>query len=199
MSEHLSELEIYEIAADADPPAGRSDHFAECAACSAKVASTRRLLAGVEELDPAVRAPAGLDAALQSRVAHLGRRRRGGVVARRWLARAAIAASFFAAGALSRTWVDSGPGAAADRTVSVSPAIAVQRAGTDYVAAVGRLVADSSQLSAADLSTAREVALAALSGAAYELTLLRADDPQAAEIHRLAKRAWSEPALRGGQ
>jgi hypothetical protein len=72
----------------------------------------------------------------------------------------------------------------------------LQRTGTEYVAAIGRLVADSG-LSAERLSMGREVALAAMSGAVHELRLL-SSDPATAEIQRLVLAAWTGGRLERG-
>lgn len=192
MSDHLTEAETYELAVAGDVPEAAAAHVASCASCAAGVAATRRLLDDVEALPAAIAAPGGLADRLARRLD--GRpavrdRRHPGPGVPGWLLRIAAAATFFAAGVIAHAgWIQTGesvPG------VAPSPAIEVQRAGTEYVATMARLVADSVGISPAEMRTAREVGLAALYGAAFELTRLPVASDATSEIEELAKRAWT--------
>jgi hypothetical protein len=192
MSEHLTEGEIYELAVGDDPSESAAAHVEGCASCIAAVAATRRLLDDVETLPPSVPVPEGVGDRLARRLAtstESRRRRRDASGPMYWVVRIAAAAIFFAAGALTHaSWTsdDIGPAAA-----SLSPALQVQAAGTGYVAAMARLVADSSEISPGEMRMAREVGLAALYGAAFELTRLPIESGATSEIEYLARQAWT--------
>lgn len=188
MTEHLTDLEIYELAGGNGVSPARAAHVAECTACTTELEETRRLLAAVGELGPRVEAPAGVEAELDRRI-------RGGAEVPRWnsmsrFAAAAAAILCFAAGAFSHAlWRGGASGGDAGDGAAV-PALAVQRAGTEYVAALARMADDANRLSPADRRTGREVALAAMSGAAYELVRLGGPDPVTVDIHRSIEEAW---------
>jgi hypothetical protein len=57
------------------------------------------------------------------------------------------------------------------------------------------MVADSDHLSTDDLRTGREVALAAMSGAAFELRLLGTGNRLADDVHQIVERARRDAAL----
>lgn len=196
MSEHLSDERIYEIGAGEGLPPEAETHLATCSACRTEVARTREIVAGIEALDAAASAPEALEAALRLRLTPRGRP--GGtrpVSFAGWIGRVAAAAALLLAGGLGHALWSGSQGAPAS-TAETDPILDLQRAGTDYVAAIGRLVADSN-LSAARLRVGREVALAAMSGAAHELRLL-SSDPATVEIQRLVLAAWTgDPPERG--
>lgn len=189
MSQHLTEADVYEIAVGSEPSPTVEAHLASCHACRREVAATRRLLAAVEDLDPRVEAPADLERILLER---LGGERRAWAGARGWMWRAAAAILLFAAGAVAHAAWDAGRRPGFEAPAGSSPTLAVQRAGTEYVASIARLVADSGRLSPEDLRAGREVALAAMSGAAFELWLLSEKDAATTAIHRLVVEAWTE-------
>jgi hypothetical protein len=66
----------------------------------------------------------------------------------------------------------------------------VQRAGTNYVASLASLAAASAELSPPERRQLREVTLAAMSGAAFELRRLSGEDPVTAELYRATRAAW---------
>lgn len=199
MSEHLSELQIYAIAAGEGGADGATGHLRECAECAAALRETRGVLTTVEGLATGTTAPRHLELELERR---LSARDRGALDARAGfqsgvLIRAAALLLIFAAGALAHaTWssvvgIGSSAGEAERPAAAPSPALTVQRAGTDYVASIARLVADTA-ISGAERHAGREVALAALSGALHELSLLPSgaalgEDPGPA-VDRLRRR-----------
>lgn len=190
MAEHLSDDRIYEIATGEDGAPEEETHLATCSACRMEVARTREIVAGIETLDAAASAPRALEAALRLRLTPRGppAGTRRPVSFAGWIGRVAAAAALVLFGALGHAlW--SGSREASVSTASTDPILDLQRSGTDYVAAIGRLVADST-LSATRLRVGREVALAAMSGAAHELRLL-SSDPTTAEIQRLVLAAWT--------
>lgn len=197
MTDHLTDLEIYEIAADDTVDPARMAHASTCATCADEVAGMRQVLHAVEDLEPTVEPPVDVERRLARRIDRLSPRWhvRGNRPTRssHWLAGAAAAVVCFAAGvAAHAAWVPArqDPPAAVDgRGADMPPALDVQRAGTDYVAAIALMVADSSRLSSEDLRTGREVALAAMSGAASELRLLHGGDSSVDELHRVVERA----------
>lgn len=187
MTEHLTDLEIYELAAGDGVPSVRAAHAAECVVCSTAVRETEDLLSASGELRPRFQPPVGLEVELERRIGM--KPRLSGRAS--WSRFAAVAAALliFAAGAASHAlWTGTG-GAEAEHVATV-PALAVQRAGTEYVAAIARLANETNRLSPADRRIGREVVLAAMSGAAYELERLNGTDPGSSEIHRLVEAAW---------
>lgn len=212
MNEHLTELQVYELACGGERDGAIERHADECSSCAAEVRAAQRLLANVERLEPAIEAPRGLEGRLLGRLEEAGwqavrptaRRRLGHFPWVGGLARAAAAAIIFAAGIGAHAlWVGTGVGTdpSGDRAAVSSPALDVQRAGTDYVATIARLVADSARLSAADIHTGREVGLAAMAGAAHELRLLRDDSRVSSDLDDLddfLDRVWSGSAREVG-
>lgn len=184
---HLTELEIYELAAGEAVAGGVTAHAETCEACAAEVAATRRLLGTVERLDATVEAPASLERRLARRLADAGT---GSRVRTRWL-RAAAAVLLLCAGAGAHALWIGDRDAPVQATVPVPPVLAAQQAGTEYVAAIARLVADSSRMTEAERRLGRDVGLAAMVGAAHELRLLSPGDGAAEEIHRLTQTAWT--------
>lgn len=195
---HLTELEIYEATLEEGSSDRVAEHVEKCARCAAAVEDMRDLHASLAALGPELHVPGGLEARLMRRIrtpasaAKKPGSASEGTTIRGWLLRAAAALILFASGVVTHaTWSGSD---AVDFRAEVSaplaePALALQRAGTEYVAAIARLVADSARLSEAERRRGREVALAAMSGAAFELRLLTGESEEAAEIHRVASRA----------
>lgn len=202
MSKHLTQIEIYEVAAGELVAPSVTSHSVSCAECAAEVAATRRIIALVQRLEPAVEAGTNLDRRLARRLdaapsfpprgmdAPSGRRPAGRARSLRRLAGAAAAVICFAAGVASHAVWSATNGPVGDRgpgTVIPQP-LMVQQAGTDYVAAIATMVADSGRLSTEELRIGREVALAAMSGAAFELRQLDGGDPVVDELHEVVAR-----------
>lgn len=195
---HLTELEVYEAALDAQSSGDRAEHIAGCIRCAAAVEETRSLLDSLEAIGPESNVPGELEDRLMRRIrmASSELTKPGHAVGkpgiRSWLLRAAAALILFASGVATHS-VWSGSDAPGSAIVAPPPApgptLALQKAGTEYVSAIARLVADSSRLSEAERRRGQEVAFAAMSGAAFELRLLTNDSEEAADIHRVASRA----------
>lgn len=185
--EHLTELEIYELATGGAAATRSEGHVEACEGCAAAVAATRRLVGAVERLDANVEAPVTLEERLARRLADA----EGGSRPRSPWLRAAAAVVLFVAGAGAHAvWTGT-----VDRPVAVTapvpPVLAAQQAGTEYVAAIARLVADSSEMTDAERRLGRDVGLAAMVGAAYELRLLSPGDGATEEIHRVTETTWT--------
>jgi hypothetical protein len=189
MNRHLTDEEILDLLApgvEADP--GVRDHLVACDACRTRIESERTLSDRVAELPLAKDTPGDLWPTLRARLATAKycsvRPKRSRIT----LLQAAAAVAIFFLGALAgRTLdADSGPRWSASNDPLMAAA-EVQRTGTAYVAAVahfGDVVADSAPGAAGQ---ARDVALAAVHGAAFELARLHPDDPTAGEILALAR------------
>lgn len=203
MIEHLTDVEIYEVAAGEAASALVTEHALACAECAGEIDAVRRLLDNVERLEGAVATPIPLERRLARRLDALPASRHSpsilpAVRGLRWLTGAAAAVLCFAAGAVSHAaWSSAGTATNADAglTTELPRSLAVQRAGTSYVAAIADLATDSGRLSRSDLRTGREVALSAMSGAAFELRRLTAGDPVVDELHQLVERARREAAV----
>lgn len=192
---HLTELQVYEIAAGEAVGTAVAGHAAACASCGTRVEDTRRLLAAIGSLDAGLAPPSRLELELERRIRTDGATRRRARL--RTLLGVAAAIVCFAAGALSHGLWTSGR----DRPGSPMPdaptrALAIQRAGTEYVAAIASLANESDRVSGEDVRAGREVAFAAMSGAAYELRRLSGPDPdsETSEIRRLVEDAWQHAA-----
>lgn len=188
MSEHLTQIEVYEVAADEPVAPSVTSHSVSCAECAAEVAATRQVLDSVERLGRSVETRPDLDHRLARR---LDERNVGHVRTRRRLIGAVAAVACFTAGVASHAaWASAeGRHALFDEPASETPpALAVQQAGTNYVAAIALMVQDAGRLPTDDLRTGREVALAAMSGAVFELQRLDGGDPVADELHEVIER-----------
>lgn len=195
---HLTELQVYELAAGETFDTAAAGHAARCVSCGESVEETRRLLATIGSLDTGLAPPSRAEMELMRRIrADRGIRRSARF---RTVAGVAAAMVCFAAGAVSHgLWTS-----ARNRPVSPvpgapTPALAIQRAGTEYVAAIASLANEADGVSGEDLRTGREVAFAAMSGAAYELRRLGDSDldPETSEIGRLVEDAWRRAAEGG--
>lgn len=202
MTEHLTDVEVYAIAAGeaVSPPV--TAHAMACADCAGEIAAVRRVLADVELLGGVVELPAGLERRLARRLEEHPEFRPSPSIRRpaagfRWLAGAAAAVLCFAAGAASyAAWSSARTSTSAEgSTIEVPGSLAVQQAGTSYVAAIAELATDPDRFSTSDLRSGREVALAAMSGAAFELRRLAADDPIVYQLHELAELARHEASV----
>lgn len=202
MIEHLTDVEIYEVAAGETVAAPVTAHASACAVCAGEIAAVRRVLGDVELIKDAVEIPTGLDRRLARRLDDIPVSRHPSATRRpgqsfRWLVGAAAAVLCFAAGAaFQAAWssAETSTYADAESSTDVPHTLAVQRAGTSYVAAIAELTTDPTS----DLRTGREVALSAMSGAAFELRRLAEGDPVVRQLHELVERARREAAVEMG-
>lgn len=193
MNRHLTEEQILDLLA---PGAQRGPeirrHLAGCPECRARLESeeplSERLDALAREVDP----PRDLWPDVRKGIAEEGRRRAvdgngAGGGRSRWVRpalQAAAAAAVFALGtavgrSLPSGTPEAGPGTAADPLVAAAD---VQRAGTEYVAAIARFRATASDAPAPAVDQARDVVLATVHGAAWELARLSPRDPTARDL-----------------
>jgi hypothetical protein len=189
MNRHLTDEEILDLLApgvDADP--GVRDHLVACDACRTRIESERTLSDRVVELPYAKDTPRDLWPTVRARLAtaeYRSVRPRGTRIS---LLQAAAAIAIFLLGALAGRTLD--PDSAPRRSAPSDPLMAaaeVQRTGTAYVAAVAHFGAVAADSAPGAVAQAREVALAAVHGAAFELASLHPDDPTAGEILALAR------------
>lgn len=189
MSRHLTDEEILDLSAPgAGPDEGTREHLAACGSCRARIEHERQLSERVAGLAGATDPPRDLWPALRARLAaepQIGDRPRS----HRAALQAAAGIAIFLVGAIAGRSLPPDP-VGPDRFLAGDPlsaAAEVQRAGTAYVEAVARFhyAATSSETGAA--AQAREVALAAVHGAAFELARLDPEDATAREILALAR------------
>jgi hypothetical protein len=189
MNRHLTDEEVLDLlapGAEVDP--GIRDHLVACDACRIRIESERTLSDRLAELPLGKDTPGDFWPTLRARLAtgeyHSAPPRRLPIS----LLQAAAAIAIFLLGALAgRTLnADSGP-RQGDPNEPLMAAAEVQRTGTAYVAAVARFRTVAGDSASGAVSQAREVALAAVHGAAFELTRLYPDDPTAREILALAR------------
>jgi hypothetical protein len=189
MSRHLTDEEILDLCAPgAAPDEEIREHLAACGSCRARIEGERPLSERLTGLAGASDPPRDLWPALRARLAsepQIGDRPRR----HRAALQAAAAIAIFSLGAAAGRSLPQDP-AGPDRYAPGDPlsaAAEVQRTGTAYVEAVARFrsVATSSESGAA--GQAREVALAAVHGAAFELARLNPEDGTAREILALAR------------
>lgn len=189
MNRHLTDEEILDLLAPgavADP--GVRDHLVACDACRTRIESERALSDQVAELPLGKDTPRDLWPTVRARLATAKPR---SAPPRRFpisLLQAAAAIAIFLLGALAGRSLDAGSGPR--RGNSSDPlviAAEVQRTGTAYVAAVARFRAVAGDSAPAAVAQAREVALAAVHGAAFELARLHPDDRTVREILVLAR------------
>jgi anti-sigma factor RsiW len=211
MTMHISDDDLHDYAGGELAPEAMervAAHLEDCADCRARaeplIALTARLAALPRTATPAAdgwcalharlvmeeaaSAPAIPVAKVVSLDAH--RRRRAGFPA--WVPQAAAAALLlgigFGGGRLSgtpdgRIAMD----AAADTlATAMQAAVRVQRAGTEYVAAVAQFVAATRGGDSLIAAQGREATIAACYGATRELTRLRDDDSSAVRLFRTA-------------
>lgn len=199
MNRHLTDEQILDLVAPgAEPTEEIRDHLAACPRCRSRLEAERplsdRLDALPRETDPPLDLwPDVRDGIAGDRrgadTARIGRVTPSRGWARPALRAAAVVALFLLGAAVGR-WsgsVETG----ADRAASDDPLVAaseVQRAGTEYVAAVARFRATARDAPSATVDQAWDVALAAVHGAAWELEQLRPDDATARGIVALADR-----------
>lgn len=188
MNRHLTDEEILDLlapGAEADPEV--RDHLVACDTCRARVESERALSDRVAELPLARDTPGDMWPTVRARLAREVSR---SAPSRRFpisLLQAAAAIAVFLLGALAGRSLDAG---SAPRGASSDPLVAaaeVQRTGTAYVAAVAHFRSVAGDSAPGAVAQAREVALAAVHGAAFELARLHPDDRTAHEILVLAR------------
>lgn len=219
MTMHLSDDDLHDYAGGELPPdqmARVAAHLAACAACRALaeplVALTARLAALPRVAEPAADGWCALHACLVAEeaatapvpvtkvVALDAHRRPRGPVRSGWVPRAAAAALLlavgFGGGRLSQpAGTASAMAIAADTVVTAMEAAArVQRAGTEYVAAVAQFVAFSRGSDSLMAAQGREATIAACYGASRELTRLRDGDSSAVQLFRTASVTRHGPA-----
>jgi anti-sigma factor RsiW len=207
MTMHLSEDDLHDYAGGELSPeamAGAAAHLDVCDACRATAEPLIALTAGLAALPCAAETADDLWPALQARllaeersaqvpvtkVISLDERRKRRMMPA-WAAHAAAAALVFAVGfgggRLSGTGNAATMLAAADTVATaMDAAIRVQRAGTEYVAAVAQFVAFSRGRDSLSVAQGREATIAACYGASRELTRLRTDDTSAVNLFRTA-------------
>jgi len=210
MTMHLSDDDLHDFAGGELPPARMEEAAAHLDACAACRATAEPLIALTARLATLPRAgdPAGdLWPALHARLAAETRavqlpvtrvvsldehRRRRALPA--WAAHAAAAAVVFTlgfgGGRLTGTGEAAAMLAAADTVATaMDAALRVQRAGTEYVAAVAHFVAAARGGDSLAAAEGREATIAACYGASRELTRLRTDDSSAVRLFRTASAA----------
>ena len=207
MTMHLSEDDLHDYAGGELSPermAGAALHLEACAACRAAAEPLIALTARLAALPCAAETADDLWPALQARLAaeerpaqvpvtrviSLDERRKRRMVPA-WAAHAAAAAVVFtlgfSGGRLSGTGEATAVLAAADTVATaMDAAIRVQRAGTEYVAAVAQFVDFAHERDSLSVAQGREATIAACYGASRELTRLRNDDTSAVNLFRTA-------------
>ncbi|HEX6037599.1 anti-sigma factor family protein [Longimicrobium sp.] len=213
MTMHLSDDDLHDYAGGELPPgemARVAAHLDDCAACRALaeplVVLTARLAALPRLATPASDGWAALHARLVAeetaatpapvavtKVVSLdGHRRRRGRMLGGWVPQAAAAALLlgigFGGGRMSRPADSASAMAIAADTVATAmqAAVRVQRAGTEYVAAVAHFVAATRGSDSLVAAQGREATIAACYGASRELTRLRGGDSSAVQLFRTA-------------
>lgn len=219
MTMHLTDDDLNDYAGGELSP-GRMEeaaaHLDACADCRARaeplIALTARLAAlprlaqpagdGWQALQARLRAEEAASAAPLpvATVISLDAHRRRRPVLAGWMPRAAAAALLlgvgFGGGRLSGASGSAGAVLIAADTVATAmeAAVRVQRAGTEYVAAVAQFVAASRGGDSLMAAQGREATIAACYGAARELTRLASDDSSAAQLYRTAAHTRESPA-----
>jgi anti-sigma factor RsiW len=210
MTTHISDDDLHDYAGgelDAAAMDAVASHLEGCAECRARaeplVALTVRLAALPRLAAPAADGWCALHARLvleeaaasapapAPQVVSLDERRRR-VRMPAWMPQAAAAALLlgigFGGGRLSGAPNGRGAMLVAADTVATAmhAAVAVQRAGTEYVAAVAQFVAAAGGGDSLAAAQGREATIAACYGASRELTRLRTDDSSAVRLFRTA-------------
>lgn len=207
MTMHLSDDDLHDYAGGELSPermAGAAAHLEVCAQCRAAAEPLIALTARLAALPRAADTAGDLWPALHARLAgderpaqvpvtkviSLDERRKRRTLPA-WAAHAAAAAVVFTlgfgGGRLSGTGNATAMLVAADTVATaMDAAIRVQRAGTEYVAAVAQFVAFSRGRDSLVVEQGREATIAACYGASRELTRLRNDDTSAMNLFRTA-------------
>lgn len=216
MTMHLSDDDLHDYAGgelSPDRMAQAAAHLDVCPACRTAAEPLIALTARLAALPRAADTERDLWHALQARLAaeerpaavpvtrvisldaHRTRRR----MLPAWVAQAAAAAVVFTVGfgggRLSGTGDAAAMLVAADTVATaMDAAIRVQRAGSEYVAAVAQFVAFSRGQDSVASEQGREATIAACYGASRELTRLRDDDTSAVNLFRTAAMTRQAPA-----
>lgn len=191
MTRHLTDEELLELLTPGVTPTERArEHLASCAACRDRVEAERPLADRLAALPREMDTRRDLWPSLADR---LREEPRALSTPPWWRGRAALqaaaAAAIFVLGALAGRGVGTGdddPIAFTEAGDPLATAAEVQRAGTAYVAAVARFRQVAAGSPAPLVDQARDVALATVHGAAWELARLRPGDATAHEIVELA-------------
>lgn len=199
MNRHLTDEQILDLAAPgAEPTQEIREHLAACPPCRSRLEEERPLSDRLDALPREADPPRDLWAAVRNEITverqdadtgRIGRLTPFRGWARPALRAAAVVALFLLGAAVGRWSADVETGA--ERAASDDPMVAaaeVQRAGTEYVAALARFRATAREAPSATVDQAWDVALAAVHGAAWELERLRPDDATARGIVALADR-----------
>lgn len=209
MTMHLSDDDLHDYAGGELSPEGMEGaaaHLEVCARCRAAAEPLIALTARLAALPRAADTEADLWPALHARLTAEERPAPAPVPVARvislderrkkrrmpsWVAHAAAAAVVFTigfgGGRLSGTGNATAVLVAADTVATaMDAAIRVQRAGTEYVAAVAQFVAFSRGRDSLVVQQGREATIAACYGASRELTRLRNDDTSAVNLFRTA-------------
>lgn len=215
MTMHLSEDDLHDYAGGELSPermAQAAAHLDVCPVCRRAAEPLIALTARLSALPCAADTDGDLWPALQARLAaeqrpaqvpvtrvvsldaHRNKRR----MIPAWVAQAAAAAAVFTigfgGGRLSGTGDAAAMLVAADTVATaMDAAIRVQRAGTEYVAAVAQFVAFSRDVDTLAAAQGREATIAACYGASRELTRLRGDDSSAVNLFRTAAMTRQAP------
>ncbi len=202
MTMHPTEAELHDHAdgllpeADADRMEAHLAECDECAAFSARVGSLAAALSALPRAgDPArdlwpgvaartVDAPEGV-IPFPTAAARAKREPSRVVVLRRAAAAVLLFVGGVGVGRVTGVRVEPAPVAVAEQPATPMEAAArVQRAGTEYVAAVAAFASLTGYASEGEMMQGRDAAFAAMYGAAKELTRLPAPDSSATEIYR---------------
>ena len=214
MTMHISDDDLHDYAGcelSAEAMEAVALHLEDCADCRARaeplLALTARLAALPRLATPAADGWAALQARLRAedaasapaavpvavaKVVSLDAHRRRRTAFPVWVPQAAAAALLlgigFGGGRLSGTPAGTQAITVAADTVATAmhAAIRVQRAGSEYVAAVAQFVAATHGGDSLAAAQGREATIAACYGATRELTRLRDDDSSAVQLYRTA-------------
>jgi anti-sigma factor RsiW len=204
MTMHPTEAELHDHADRLLPEAdaARMDaHLAECDECASFVARAHSLAAALSALpragDPARDLWADIEARttdvpegvipFPSPAARVRREPSRSVVLQRAAAAVLLFVGGVGVGRVTGTRAEPAPqpiAAAEQPATPMEAAARVQRAGTEYVAAVAAFTSFSGSASEREMMQGRDAAFAAMYGAAKELTRVPARDSSATEIYR---------------
>ncbi|HEX8693981.1 MAG TPA: zf-HC2 domain-containing protein [Longimicrobium sp.] len=202
MNEHYGEATLHDYADGTLPPgdeAAVAAHLATCGECRGRVERVRALTAALGALPRRAEPACDLWPGVEARTVEPDRRvipfpaavapfHRRSAPSAAWQRAAAAVLLFVGGVGIGRTTTAAAgpdPALPAETPATAMEAAArVQRAGTEYVAAVAAFAALTGQAEPAELAQGREAALAAMYGAAKELTRLPSRDSSASTIYR---------------
>ncbi|HET6361087.1 MAG TPA: hypothetical protein VFH11_03420 [Gemmatimonadota bacterium] len=177
MNGHLTDEEILDLLAPgAEPEPRMRDHIEACPECRRRIEAERPLTALLSGLPRETDPPRDLWPELRAVIGWPG-----------WMhhaVRAAAAVAIFVLGAAAGRALEPSEASreAAIPDEPLAAAAEVQRAGTAYVAAIARFRVIAERSPEPVVEQARDVTLAAVHGAAWELTRMRRDDATAEQI-----------------